>query len=218
MSLTLGVMENFEAFLATQITAVPALAGLNVLVAPEKNLLQEINLRILKLAVVIVPHVYQASDDSSGIQGTMFDDTLFSVTTFFNPKITYGGLSCRSIAETIAATLKGDTGWPRNIELLKPTIRQVYDPDLNVYEVRGRVPLDGTIIPSLPAITGAAAGGNVTLANAQPGAAIFYRTDGNLPTVADALYTGPFASAGQKIRARAWLPGYIGSPYFSLQT
>jgi hypothetical protein len=218
MALTTGVLENFEAFIAAQVSAVGALAGITVLVAPEKNIVAEINVNIAKISTLIVPYVYQASDDDSGVEGTFFDETLFTVSVFQNPKLVTAGLSARSIAEIITATIKGNSGWPRSISLRSPAIQHIYDEELNVYQVNGRVALDGTILPKLPAVTGAAAGGHVTLANAQPGAAVFYRTDGIEPTTSDTLYTAPFASAGQTVTARAWLAGFLASDYFNLNT
>lgn len=54
--------------------------------------------------------------------------------------------------------------------------------------------------------------GEVSLACATPGAAIFYTLNGGKPNPRKTLYTGPFTPpAGTKISARAWLAGYLAS-------
>ncbi|HEV2691942.1 MAG TPA: chitobiase/beta-hexosaminidase C-terminal domain-containing protein [Verrucomicrobiae bacterium] len=218
MSLDLGALENFEQFVADQISAVISGPGILILVDPQKNIVAEINLKIGKIATVIVPYVGEATDDDSGVEGTLFEDVPFSVSIFQNPLLVSSGPSARNHAEKIAALIKGNSGWPRNVRLGKPAIQHIYDEKNNVYQVNGITTIDGSILPKLPAITGAVAGGNVTLANAQPGAAIFYRTDGNFPTTTDTLYSAPFASVGQNIAARAWLPGFLASDPFQLAT
>ncbi len=56
----------------------------------------------------------------------------------------------------------------------------------------------------------------ITLSQATPGAATFYTLDGSAPTPrnpAATLFLAPFtANAGQTLRARTWLAGYIPSP------
>jgi hypothetical protein len=218
MPLTLGALESLEQALADSIAADAALAGIAVHLDPQKNIVAEVTLKVAKLGTVIVPYVSKATDDSSGVENTFFDVVPFTIGVFQNPSLVTSGLSARNIAERICQIIKGNAGWPRAIALTDPSIEHIPDTVLNIYQVNGRTAVDGNSLAQLPAITKTIAGGNVTLACAQPGAAIFYRTDGALPTTSDSLYTAPFASSGQKIAARAWLQGFLASPYLQFQT
>ncbi len=218
MSLTRGALETLEQVLADSISAVAALRGIAVHVDPQKNIVAEVTVKVAKLGTLIVPYVAKANDDSSGIEGVFYDEVPFTIGVFQNPKLVSSGLSARAIAEIIAATIKGNSGWPYNISLSNPSIEHIPDGALNIYQVNGKTSASGEMLAALPALTHAVAAGQVTLACAQPGAAIFYRTDGVLPTTSDAVYTAPFASAGQPIAARAWLQGFLASPYLQFNT
>ena len=196
MSLTTGALESLEQALADSISADTQLAGIAVHVDPQKNLVAEITVKLGKVSTVIVPYVPRASDDSSGIEGVFFDEVPFSISVFQNPKLVTGGLSARAIAERICAIVKGNAGWPRNICLSKPSIEHVPDNVLNIYQVNGKTAVEGNSLTALPTVTSQLTDGMVTLNCAQPGAAIFYRTDGIFPTTNDTLYTQPFASSG----------------------
>lgn len=61
--------------------------------------------------------------------------------------------------------------------------------------------------------------GVATITCATPGAAIFLTLDGTKPNPFDALYAGPFMPApGNKMKARAWLAGYLKSELAIVQT
>ncbi len=216
--MNIGALESLEQVIADSISADVFFAGVTVMVEPQKNIVSEVRLKTAKVGNLIVPYVSEATDDSSGIEGVFYDRVPFSITVFQNPTLVAQGPTARAFAERIAANIKGNPGWPRNVFLRKPTLVHVPDDLLNVYDVLAQTAVDGVILPSLPAITGAAAGGAVTLACAQPGAAIFYRLDGVPPTTGDALYTAPFAASGVKVTAKAWLPGFLATPLFTLQT
>jgi hypothetical protein len=218
MPLTLGALESLEQALADSIAADSLLSGIAVHVDPQKNIVAEVTLKVARLATVIVPYVSKATDDSSGIENTFFDVVPFSIGVFQNPTLVTSGLSARNIAERICQIVKGNSGWPRNLALTDPSIEHIPDPVLNIYQVNGRTSVDGNSLAALPAITQSVVGGVITLACPQPGAAIFYRTDGLLPSTSDTLYLAPFASSGQKIAARAWLQGFLASPYLQFQT
>ncbi|MDE2102205.1 MAG: chitobiase/beta-hexosaminidase C-terminal domain-containing protein [Patescibacteria group bacterium] len=216
--MNIGALESLEQVIADSISADAFFAGVTVMVEPQKNIIAEVRLKTANIANVIVPYVPEATDDSSGIEGVFYDVVPFSISVFQNPKLVTQGPTARAYAERVAANIKGNPGWPRNVFLRKPTIVHAPDDLLNIYDVLAQTAVDGVVLPQLPAVTGAAAGGNVTLACAQPGAAIFYRTDGALPTTSDTLYTAPFAAAGVLVTARAWLQGFLASPWFKLQT
>lgn len=66
-------------------------------------------------------------------------------------------------------------------------------------------------MPTVAVPTIVNADGEITLATATPGAAIFYTLDGSRPRPGKTLYTAPFATpaAGTLIQARAYLTGYL---------
>lgn len=218
MSLTKGALEALEQMVADSISADGQLAGIAVHVDPQKNIVDEVIVKLDKIATLIVPLVNTASDDNSGIEGVFYDEVPFSVTVFQNAKLVSGGLSARAIAERIAAILKGNSGWPRNISMRKPTIEHIPDRVLNVYQINAQTSVDGVILDKLPPIIAAGSLGNYILGNAQPGAAIFYTTNGTLPTTSSTLYTGDNLPNGVTVNARAWLAGFLASDYFQLHT
>ena len=220
--MTIGALESLEQMIADAISAdtvIMANPSTQVHVDPQKNIEAEVLVKVAKLGTVIVPYVPEGSDDDSGIEGVNYGDVPFQVLVFQNAKIVNTGLTCRAVAERIAAIIKGNSGWPRNVFLRKPTIEHVPDRVLNIYQVNGQTSVDGSVLTALPAISaGNPVSGVWALTCAQPGAAIFYRKDGNLPTTSDILYTTPFGSVGGIITARAWLAGFLASPYLTLQT
>jgi len=219
MSLTKGSLESLEQVIADAISADSVIAAnpnTVIHVDPQKNIVDEITIKVGKFHNVIVPLVESATDDESGIEGVFYDDVPFSVTVFQNSKIVGSGLSARALAERIAAILKGNSGWPRNVSLRKPTIEHIPDKVLNIYQVNAQTAADGGILTQLPAITGSVAGGHVTLACAQPGAAIFYTLDGTPPNTSSSVYTTPVAASGVVVNARAWLAGFLASNPFQI--
>ena len=221
MPLTIGELERLEQVLADSLSADAVLRGIPVNVDPQKKIMQEVILDAQKAANTIVILASVALDDSSGIEGVMWDKVKVEIACFQNPKLVISGLSCRSIAERVAAVVKGNPGWYRNIKLSDPSLEYAAadaEKNLICYIVYAETAANGQILTQLPAITAVNNAGVVTLACAQPGAAIFYRTDGVLPTTSDTLYTAPFASASQTITARAWLQGFLASPWLTLQT
>lgn len=100
----------------------------------------------------------------------------------------------------------------------EPTITLGNDPKFLSYDVQFSTESGTKItIPRLAAVTTNASDlGSVTLAHAMPGAAIFHTLDGTPPVPRNpsaSLFLAPFtATAGQVLRTRAWLAGYIPSP------
>ena len=155
MSLTKGSLESLELMLAGVIAAdgiIAANPNTVIHVDPQKNIVDEIIVKVAKIATVIVPLVSQASDDSSGIDGVFYDEVPFNVTVFQNSKLVISGLSARAIAERIAAILKGNSGWPRNIFLRKPTIEHIPDRQLNIFQVNAQTAVDGICLAQLPVL------------------------------------------------------------------
>ena len=92
------------------------------------------------------------------------------------------------------------------------------DPKFLVYDVifstEGGMKID---IPRLAApVADSTNFAAITLSTATPGAATFYTLDGSAPTprnpAASLFLAGFSAAAGQTLRARSWLAGYLPSP------
>lgn len=100
----------------------------------------------------------------------------------------------------------------------EPTITLGNDPQYLSYDVSFTTEAGTKIsIPRLAAPTiNAADHSAITLVSDTPGAAIFYTLDGSAPIPRNPsaqLFLAPFAGASnQKLRARAWLAGFIPSP------
>jgi hypothetical protein len=96
------------------------------------------------------------------------------------------------------------------------------DPRFVTWDVIGRTM--GGLKYTIPAIETVVAvnspPGTITLTCARPGAAIFYTTDGTMPSPRNGtLYTAPFAlGSGITLRARAFLAGYLSGAGATLTT
>jgi hypothetical protein len=160
-------------------------------------------------------------------RGPYFDSCTVVIRVFetplINPQNNFDGTGKTGLetAVTIAALLHLFLPAGANEPLVCISVGLGNDPDRVSYDVvlshRGGIKYT---IPQVatPAISYDA--GDVTITCATAGAAIFYTTTNAEPTPrSGTLYTAPFASAsGVKVRARAWLAGYLGSKESSLTT
>ena len=160
------------------------------------------------------------------VQGANFKEILFVGRVLENVTMNDTGKAALDVAIYTAALwsqARPDT-FPTALVPAEPTIKLANDPKYLSYDVRftseGGAALD---IPRLPAITADASDpAAITLAQAIPGAAIFFTTtESSGPPVPRnplaALYTGPFAAAsGTRLRARAWLAGFLPSAELTL--
>ena len=96
---------------------------------------------------------------------------------------------------------------------LTPSITRGADDEFANYEVRFATKADtADPLPALPVPSSQLSNGQLTLACATPGAAIFYTQDGSNPSPRNGtLYLAPFTPTGG-VRANAWLAGYLTSP------
>jgi sugar lactone lactonase YvrE len=91
-------------------------------------------------------------------------------------------------------------------DALTPQIREV-----RIYTIP---PSTATATPVFnPATGGFASAQTVTIADSSMGAAIYYTTDGTVPSTSSAIYSGPMViSANETLKAIALAPGYLVSP------
>ncbi len=220
-----GMLDQLEAEIVDRLSVIPFFATLTILAAPQKNIVDEIAVKVGKLRTVIVPVVSAADDNSPNLPGTYFDDITINVGVFQNPTIAASANDPlpREICEQIHGALKlwKPDSLSRVITARKPGISYAaQDGQLNVWNCNFTV--EGGPIITLTQVAKPAAsagGGNVTLTCATAGAAIFYTTNNSNPAPRNGtLYTAPFASTGQTVKARAFLAGYLISDLRTLTT
>lgn len=153
------------------------------------------------------------------LPGANFDAILFVARVFENVKTNPTGKEAQHVALYTAAfwsQLKPDT-FVNPLKLDSPCVTLGNDPRFLSYDcnatTNGGTAID---IPRLAPVTIDASNlAAVALAQARPGAAIFYTLDNSFPAPRNPnahLYLATFnAAPGTAVRARAWLPGYIPS-------
>lgn len=154
------------------------------------------------------------------LPGANFEVVRFTARVFENVKTNPTGKEAQHVAIYTAALwsqLKPDA-LSSPLKLDDPAVALGNDPRFLTYDTNA-VTAGGTKIeiPRLADLTIDASNlAAIVLANARPGASIFYTLDLSQPAPrnpAAALYLATFGSAsGTTLRARAWLPGYIPSP------
>jgi len=217
------LLDCLEQSIADRLTATPYFSDLTILSDPQKNIVNEITLKVSKIRTVIVPFVAAANDeDPDLVEQVFYEDIKITIGVFQNPLIMLGALKTpRAICSQIVQTLKG---WiPDNmsacISPVRPTLERVVDAKLNIWSTNFTA--KGGFINTMSqvaAVTKNTSGGNTTFACATPNAAIFYTINGDNPAPVTnvgqgLLATGPIAfTTGTRVRARAWLAGYNSSP------
>lgn len=191
-----------------------------ILVEPRKNILAEINRKLGQLSTVIVPKIVGADDNHPNVNGVYFDSIRISVGVFQRDLLKGSDAGYVEIAEEIHKALKWWTpdSLVNALNPAKPGIEFINDPKLN--SAACNFETKGGFIGELPRVatpTGSdASGATVTLSCATPGAAIFYTTDGSNPIPRTAtLYTAPFLITNARVKARAYLAGYLRSELLS---
>lgn len=159
----------------------------------------------------------------ANVLGANFKGCLFMARTFENVPLNSTGKTALQVAIHTAALwsqLKPDT-FPAPLVLTDKPVSIGADDKYLCYDVTATTEAGTKIsIPRLAALTCDADDlALVTLAHETPGAAIFYTLDGSAPfprNPSASLVQGPFsATAGQRLRARAWLAGYLPSVEFT---
>jgi hypothetical protein len=177
------------------------------------------------VAILLTP---TASVNFENIFGPFFDDIKIVVRVVENVPLnqdpaTGANIAAAELAEKICALLHhfqpDNAAGP--IVAQRPAITLGNDPSYLSYDCQFKT--SGglmSVLPQLamPVIT--SVGGQLTLACATAGAAIFFTLDGANPSPRNAtLYTAPFTPAtGRTLRCRAWLAGYLTSEVTTINT
>jgi hypothetical protein len=216
-----SLKEQLEQEVADRILADPLFATVEVLVDPEKNVVEEVQRKIALLNRLVAPVVNGYSVLHPDVFGPYFDSINLDIGVFHNPKIAGAGPSPSAMAERVAALLhlwKPDSlSVPLKCE--KDAITAVPDEKLNIWSVKVSASGGLTyVLPQVAPVTAAQVGNEVQLACATHGAAIFFTTDGKHPTPRNGTYFGEGdgiqLEAATTIKARAWLAGYLASDLY----
>jgi hypothetical protein len=231
-----SVLQGIQTDAANALVADPFFAIIPVLSERLGDLGSAVDLAVNQAAgVCAVVSTPLADVEHPGQPGPYFDRIHVRVRVYENVTLNQGlggtGVGALEIAENVLRVLHHHRPAAVNevLTAARPTIalgREAALPDALVYDValttQGGL---GYSVASLDAPVLGTSGGTVTISAATsggtpvPGAAIFYTTDGSQPAPRNGtLYTGPFASAGQAVKASAWLAGYQTSPVTTLQT
>lgn len=199
-----------------RLESIPFFATLEVLTEPRKNLIAEINARVARLGTVIVPKATGADDNHPNVTGVYFDEIRISVAVFQNPILMGSAANAWEIAEEIHKAYKNWTpaSLVNQVNPVRPGIEPIPDALLNVLSCNFMA--RGGFVGELSRVATPVIGNTspVTITCATAGAAIFYTTDNSNPQPRNGtLYTVPFTAptSGHKIKARAFLAGYLNS-------
>lgn len=234
--IALGMMETLEQEVADRLLANPFFANIPVLVDPQKNIVTEVTKRIGQSRFLVVPFVTGAGVANPDDQGPVLDPIRIQVGVFENPVFklaaAWDGTTCRRIAEEVVSMNGLHQFQPASLSNVitasTNAIELVADTALNIWNVNCEVKggAIGRVLPQLPTPTWDGA----SLACGTAGAAVFYTVDGSYPAPRrpdgnggwlPGLLAAPGAPlglpGGTKLKARAWLGGYLGSPVLTVQ-
>ncbi len=191
--------------------------ALTILVAPRKNIVAEIKAQIGKLKTLIVPKIVGADDNHPNIHGVYFDEIRLTVGIFQQPTLAAAHPPTLEIAEEVHKAFKNWTpdSLSNAFNPIRPGIEEIADKTLNIHSCSFATKggFVGAITPCETPVITPGDGGQVSLACATAGAAIFYTLDGTRPRpISGTFYTAPVVLAlGQTIKAAAFLAGYFNS-------
>lgn len=199
-----------------RLESIPFFASLTVLVEPRKNIVAEITAKITKLKTLIAPKFTGADDNHPNVHGVYFDEIRLAVGIFQNPLLKDNDPDAIEIAEEVHKGLKNwmPASLVNALNPVKPGIEQIADAKLNI--INCNFSTKGGFVGALPAVATPVItpGDPVEIACATAGAAIFLTLDNTNPQPRHGtFYAGPFAApaAGTRIKARAFLAGYLNS-------
>ena len=212
-----SALLQLETEIKQRLESVPFFADLTILVEPRKNIIAEIQNRIGKLRTLIVPKIVGADDNHPNVHGVYFDEIRISVGVFQHPVLKDSDPNHWEIAEEIHKALKNwiPASLVNAINPAKPGIEPLPDQTLNVLTCNFET--KGGFVGALPNVDQPeieVSGGDILITCATAGAAIFYTLDHSNPQPRNGtFYSTAFAAPahGTKIKARAFLAGYLNS-------
>jgi hypothetical protein len=210
-----------------RLEALPYFDDITVVIEDQKDIANEIErgLGVLtekggKLGAVVILLTATAQVDSVGDFGPVFSNIQHVVRALEAPTMNRGadgtGKTSSDIIEQVIAALHHWTPAAATSPLVcaKQTYSVADDPDYPGHDARFEC--SGTLALVLPQVATPSISedeGELTLACATAGAAIFYTTNGKRPNPRNGtLYTAPFTpDPGLTVKARAFLAGYLHS-------
>ena len=197
-------------------------ADVEILVADEGNIENEIARVVNKLgafAVIMIEEVGNRQDDTPG---PIFDPINIRIEIGENRSL--AGASADPLAAGLTETAAGLLHqWkPDNLETClrpgRPLLSMEAAEGVVIWTLRMEaVGAVAITLSTVATVSASRAAGQITLTCATAGAAIYYTTNGRAPSPrVGTLYTGPFADPATTVRAKAWLAGYHSSPITTL--
>jgi hypothetical protein len=174
-----------------------------------------------KIGIAVVFMTVTARPTKDGGNGPVLD-VLNVARVIENPVVNNTGTNYDEVAEKIAKLTHGFTALVGNSPFMLDDAgislgNDTKFPSKDVFfTCTGNLGIAALTQAAKPA--GVVAAGHLTLTCATPGAAMFYTVNGSTPNPqTSTLYTAPFAvNAGQTIKARAWLAGFLTSDLLKL--
>ena len=217
----MSLLRDVMAQVRDRLMSHAAFQDVEILVADEGNIENEISRVVNKLgafAVIVIEEVRAAADDTPG---PVFDSIALRIEIGENRTLSAEtDPVAAGLAETACGLLHQWT--PENLS----TCLRPGNPVMSMESADGvviwtvRFVAYGAVAVALDAVatvSASRAAGQITLTCATAGAAIYYTTNGRHPSPrVGTLYTGPFADPATTVKAKAWLAGYDSSPLTTL--
>ena len=216
-----SILTSIQQEIADRLLADSFFATIPVLVETPRDMAFELQSGVAAAGTYGVVLVPQALVASRTAPGPIFDPVEIAVRFRENVPVSTGPHALE-VAETALALLHlyRPTTFNEVFCAAPQALVRVTEPNVVAYEIRVRTQAGASYAVSqlaAPTISsaGSASPQTVTLASAQPGAAVFYTLDGSQPAPrgpTSVLYTAPLTvSAPSLLRTRAWLAGYLAS-------
>lgn len=223
----MSILGQLQQEIADRISADPLFAEVSVLWEKKKDIINEVERSISQIGAGVLVVTPLADVTTTNLPGPYFDSIFVQVQVMTNPVLWHTAdhpdrPRSLDLAERICVILHHWTPASLSCPMVcaKPTISLAeMDDGLDGYDVRFTAQGgQSASVEQLATPEISEAGGEISIAHPTPGAALYYTTDGRNPAPrTGTLYTAPFTPAsGSKVRARAWLAGYLTSEATSL--
>lgn len=202
--------------IADKLMADPFFADVTIVTQKSKDLQSEIDQAIARLGIAGLVVTPDAEVTNGNLPGPRLDPIRLILRFGETPTLNTAGPRALACAEAAVALLHQWTPDLLGAPLIAKRIT-LADPDESTTGHDVELSAAGGLTLEIPELelTADVSGDPVTFACATPGAAIFYTLDGKNPAPRNGtLYTAPLdrPAAGTRLKARAYLAGYLPSP------